>query len=224
MPKAPGIGASEPTATDGAVRRPRLARERSLTEMMSISDWYWFVPETIGLLLLIALFRAVLPAGASGVGMPHPFWIPVLLMSGQYGIMGGLFATLAASAALFVSGLPPQSAAQDFYAYAGVVAAQPCGWFATALITGGPAQPAHPSPDRPPGAARSDRNGGDRSGRRPGARCRRDRTVRAAYRHRFRARLQPSSTVSRNSSGVTDDRSSPASPTSSATASAQPVL
>jgi HAMP domain-containing protein len=137
MPKAPGIGASEPTATDGAVRRPRLARERSLTEMMSISDWYWFVPETIGLLLLIALFRAVLPAGASGVGMPHPFWIPVLLMSGQYGIMGGLFATLAASAALFVSGLPPQSAAQDFYAYAGVVAAQPCGWFATALIMGG---------------------------------------------------------------------------------------
>jgi len=83
MPKAPGIGASEPTATDGAVRRPRLARERSLTEMMSISDWYWFVPETIGLLLLIALFRAVLPAGASGVGMPHPFWIPVLLAAAR---------------------------------------------------------------------------------------------------------------------------------------------
>ena len=48
MPKAPGIGASEPTSTDGAGSRARLARERSLTEMMSISDWYWFVPETIG--------------------------------------------------------------------------------------------------------------------------------------------------------------------------------
>jgi hypothetical protein len=69
--------------------------------------------------------------------MPHPFWIPVLLMSGQYGIMGGLFATLAATAAFFFSGLPPQSATQDYYAYAGIVATQPCAWFGTALVLGG---------------------------------------------------------------------------------------
>ena len=30
-----------------------------------------------------------------------------------------------------------QSATQDFYAYAGIVAAQPCAWFGTALILGG---------------------------------------------------------------------------------------
>jgi len=69
--------------------------------------------------------------------MPHPFWIPVLLMSCQYGVMGGLFATLAGTSWFFFGGLPPQSATQDFYDYAEVVAGQPCGWFATAFVLGG---------------------------------------------------------------------------------------
>jgi hypothetical protein len=113
-------------------------RERSLTEMMSLSDWRWFVPETLGLLIAISLARSLLFSGSAGPGnMPHPFWMPVLLMSGQYGIMGGLFAALAATAAFFISGLPAQSAAQDFYAYASIVAAQPCAWFGTALVLGG---------------------------------------------------------------------------------------
>ncbi len=116
----------------------RAARERSLTELMSLADWRWFVPESVGLLVVISLARTALPLGHAGAGsLPHPFWIPVLLLSGQYGIMGGLFATLAASAALLLTGLPPQSATQDFYAYAGIVAAQPCAWFGTALVMGG---------------------------------------------------------------------------------------
>jgi hypothetical protein len=79
-----------------------------------------------------------LPGDPVGLeSMPHPFWIPVLLMSAQYGIMGALFATLAATGAFFASELPPQSAAQDFYAYAGMIAVQPCAWFAAALVLGG---------------------------------------------------------------------------------------
>ena len=119
-------------------RQAFAAREPSLMEMMSLSGWRNFVPETLGLLALIAAIRAVFPNGPSGLGsMPHPFWIPVVLMSGQYGIMGGLFATLSATAAFFIGGLPAQSATQDFYDYAGVVAAQPCVWFVTALVLGG---------------------------------------------------------------------------------------
>jgi hypothetical protein len=121
----------------GPTQRANGAREPSLIELMSLSDWHRFVPEALGMLLFIALIRALLPDVLAGGAMPHPFWIPVLLMSGQYGIMGGLFATLAATAALFLSGLPPQSATQDFYAYAGVIAAQPCAWLATALVLGG---------------------------------------------------------------------------------------
>jgi hypothetical protein len=120
------------------IQRTRQARERSLTEMMSLSDWRRFVPESLGLLAVILLVRTQLPGGPTSLGsMPHAFWIPVLLMSGQYGIMGGLFATLTATTAFFIGGLPPQSATQDFYAYAGIAAAQPCAWFGTALVLGG---------------------------------------------------------------------------------------
>ena len=129
---------SESARTGTSIRRFPVSRERSLLEMMSLSDWYKFAPESLGLLLVISFIRPLLSGENSGSGnMPHPFWIPVLLMSSQYGIMGGLFATLAAAAALFLNGLPEQSATQDFYAYAGTVAAQPCAWFATALILGG---------------------------------------------------------------------------------------
>jgi hypothetical protein len=122
----------------GPVQRFHGTHERSLTEMLSLSGWRWFVPESLGLLVVISLVRAALVDGPGSAGsMPHPFWMPVLLMSGQYGIMGGLFAALAAIVAFFVSGIPAQSATQDFYAYAGIVAAQPCAWFGTALVLGG---------------------------------------------------------------------------------------
>jgi hypothetical protein len=117
-------------------RRP--LRERTLSELLLIADWRWFVPETLGLLAIVMLVRPLLPDGLGGAGtLAHPFWIPVLLMSAQFGIMGGLFAALSASAAYLLNGVPAQSAMQDFYGYAGVVAVQPCAWCATALVLGG---------------------------------------------------------------------------------------
>jgi hypothetical protein len=128
----------EQPASGGAARRTPGPRERSLTEILSLTDAWKFIPESLGLVALIRLAQAWLPDGPVGPsGMPHPFWIPVLLMSGQYGIMGGLFATLAATAVFFIGGLPAQSATQDFYDYAAIVAAQPCAWFGTALVLGG---------------------------------------------------------------------------------------
>jgi hypothetical protein len=122
----------------GRIKRFQKAHERPLTEMLSIAAWRSFVPETIALLVVITLARAAVLSGpAMPSSMPHPYWIPVLLMSTQYGVMGGLFATLAAIASYFLTGLPVQFATQDFYAYAGVVAGQPCAWFGTALILGG---------------------------------------------------------------------------------------
>jgi hypothetical protein len=113
-------------------------RERSLTAILSLTDAWKFVPESLGILTLILLTQHWLMDGRVGAsGLPHPFWIPVLLMSGQYGIMGGLFAALAATAAFFIGELPAQSAIQDFYDYAGIVAVQPCAWFGTALVLGG---------------------------------------------------------------------------------------
>ena len=136
------FGSSRPEPLlEMATRLPHgrpVRREWSLSEILSLTDAWKFVPESIGLLALILLAQSWLTDGrVAASGLPHPFWIPVLLMSGQYGIMGGLFATLAATAAYFMVGLPAQSAIQDFYDYAGIVAVQPCAWFGTALVLGG---------------------------------------------------------------------------------------
>lgn len=110
----------------------------TLLEMLSLSDWRKFVVETLALLALIAgLQIIVFKSTALPTGMPHPYWLPVLLASCQYGVMGGMFATIAALLVYLMAGLPPQSATQDFYAYAGMAAGQPAAWLATALVLGG---------------------------------------------------------------------------------------
>jgi hypothetical protein len=128
---ARGVFGADPIRRAGAVRQP------SLLALMSLTDWPRFVPETLGLLTVIEFVRGLLDASAPGASsMPHAFWIPVLLMAAQYGIMGGLFAACAASLLFVATDLPAQSAAQDFYDYAAFAAVQPCAWFATALVLG----------------------------------------------------------------------------------------
>ena len=110
----------------------------TLLELISLTDWARFVPETLGLLIVIVLLRNATGETSVGTGgMPHPLWIPVLLMSAQYGIMGGLFAVIAAGGAFLATDLTARSATQDFYDYVAVAAAQPCAWFAAALVLGG---------------------------------------------------------------------------------------
>lgn len=122
---------------DGRRARPPVA-ERSLAQILALDDGWKFVGETIGLLGLIWLWqRGFAIAPIEQGSMPHPYWVPVLLMSAQYGIMGGLFASLAATAVVFADGLPAQSAAEDFYDHAAHVATQPFAWFAAALVLGG---------------------------------------------------------------------------------------
>ena len=116
----------------------RAVHQPTLLELMSLTDWTRFVPETLGILIVIVLLRNAAGETSIGAGgMPHPLWIPVLLMSAQYGIMGGLFAVIAAGGAFLATDLTARSATQDFYEYTAVAAAQPCAWFAAALVLGG---------------------------------------------------------------------------------------
>ena len=112
-------------------------RGRSLLAVRrTLAGWRRQVLETFVFLAVIAVSQRR-PFGADEIpGLPHPYWIPVLLASCQYGMKGGMIATVAASV-LYLLGLSPQSAAQDFYAYAGTVAIQPAAWLATALVIGG---------------------------------------------------------------------------------------
>jgi hypothetical protein len=119
-------------------RKARGAADGSLLELLSLANWRKFIPESLGLLGVIWVLQATVLQNASFFSSSsHPFGIPVLLVSSQYGIMGGLFSTIAATGAYFIAGVPPRSATQDFYNYATVVAAQPCLWFVAALLIGG---------------------------------------------------------------------------------------
>jgi ADP-ribose pyrophosphatase YjhB (NUDIX family) len=72
---------------------------------------------------------------------PNPFWIPVLLLSAQHGIIAGVVATVAATA-ITGTGAPAETAANgqpamDFYAQAAAFALQPLQWLVAALVLGG---------------------------------------------------------------------------------------
>jgi len=67
---------------------------------------------------------------------PHPFWLPVLLLSLQYGTVSGL---LAASIAIGVSvllGFPEQEVGENHFAYLLRIWLQPVLWIAAAVILG----------------------------------------------------------------------------------------
>lgn len=100
--------------------------------------WRRYVPEAIGLVLLLVLIDHLVFDGSRYAWMtPRPFWIPVILISAQYGLAGGVFATLVATLALYSSALPSQLATQDYYAYSRQVVAEPTAWLACALVLGG---------------------------------------------------------------------------------------
>jgi hypothetical protein len=64
-------------------------------------------------------------------------WIPIFLMSAQYGALGGVFATAIATAMLYAFYLPARAIHQDFYAYMAIVASQPLQWLTYAVFVGG---------------------------------------------------------------------------------------
>ena len=111
-------------------------KEPPLLEMISLAVWRKRLVETLVFLAVITVLQRWVFGAAEIPGLPHPYWLPVLLASCQYGMSGGMIAAVAASVTYWF-GLSPPSAAQDFYAYAAVVAVQPATWLATALVLGG---------------------------------------------------------------------------------------
>jgi hypothetical protein len=117
-----------------------LARDRMAFAAMrwAAFDWRRLVPETLALTAIVFLVDRVFTLGdASASTLPQTLWIPVGLISVQYGLAGGVFASFCATVALYAPSMPPQSANQDFYAYAGSLLAQPAAWLACALSLGG---------------------------------------------------------------------------------------
>lgn len=67
---------------------------------------------------------------------PHPFWIPVVLLSTQYGIRGGLIASFFSTLLFIIFIAPPQTGVLDFYANATNRLLMPTQWFLCSLALG----------------------------------------------------------------------------------------
>ncbi len=67
---------------------------------------------------------------------PHPYWAIVILVAGQYGTSAGLLAAAAATAALLIGHLPPQSVGESAHTWLLHVVSLPAMWFVTALVLG----------------------------------------------------------------------------------------
>ncbi len=102
-----------------------------------LADKRSLIAETFGFVFLIVIINMLFLGGASNKINIDLFWIPVLLISAQYGAIGGLLSTFVATAAFLATALPPQLANQDFYSYAGTLLAYPSSWLAYTLVIGG---------------------------------------------------------------------------------------
>jgi hypothetical protein len=66
---------------------------------------------------------------------PHPFWIPVVLVSLQYGTIDGIVAVAACIATQWLLGWP-QSADEDYLAHVSRTLGEPVLWLGAALVIG----------------------------------------------------------------------------------------
>jgi GGDEF domain-containing protein len=94
----------------------------------------------IELAILVALIVAIDFLFGDGTRfraiVPHPFWLPVLLLVVQYGTNEGLIAAIFCTAALYLGNLPPQTIETDIYAYLFAVTLQPTLWVVSAVVFG----------------------------------------------------------------------------------------
>jgi hypothetical protein len=67
---------------------------------------------------------------------PHPYWVPVLLLSLQYGTVSGLLAAVMAIGGSVLIGLPEPDIGESYFAYLVRVWAEPVLWLIVALLLG----------------------------------------------------------------------------------------
>jgi hypothetical protein len=103
---------------------------RRLLELQGVS-------ELMAILSVLIVIEIVVPGPASLAALnPSPFWLPVLLITSQYGTASGLVSAICSIAASWIGGLPEWSASEDFYAYSLRLWRDPMLWMATAVLLG----------------------------------------------------------------------------------------
>jgi hypothetical protein len=67
---------------------------------------------------------------------PHPYWLPVLLLSLQYGTISGLLAAGVAIALAATAGFPEQTSQETYFAYLLKIWIEPMLWISAAVVLG----------------------------------------------------------------------------------------
>ncbi|MEQ1653717.1 MAG: GAF domain-containing protein [Hyphomicrobium sp.] len=88
------------------------------------------------LVAAIVTVDAIFPQVGFSTLEPSPFWVPVLLLSLQYGTVAGLLAAAAATAAYVFNGVAEQAVGENFFAYLLRIWAMPILWIGVALVLG----------------------------------------------------------------------------------------
>jgi hypothetical protein len=102
-----------------------------------------FLPNRLGVIELALFFAIALaieqlwlaPTTFASL-QPHPYWLPVIALSLQYGTADGLLAALMAILISLVTGWPTQGVEEDYYAYVIRTWAEPVGWILVAILVG----------------------------------------------------------------------------------------
>lgn len=94
------------------------------------------VLELLVLLALIGFIDWLMPSVDVAGLEPSPYWIPVLLLSLQYGTVAGLLAAGAATAAYVLNGFPELGIGENLFTYLLRVWALPILWIGVSLLVG----------------------------------------------------------------------------------------
>lgn len=121
-----------------SLSRPTWMRVRSAWTDDRLSGCPPWILELVIVFAILLLIAAATPIGANfGSISPHPFWIPVLLLSSQYGTLPGITAAVVAMALHWLAGAPPPAGGEDIYDYLNRVWREPMLWPVAAVVLGG---------------------------------------------------------------------------------------
>lgn len=130
----PGAGA-RPAASVAGPRRPE-GPARVGAAGLPVLPPLSAIAEVVVLFALILLVDHLAPTLGVLDIEPHPFWLPVLLVSLQYGTVSGLLAASVAVGATFFTGLAEQDIGENHFVYFVRVWGEPILWIVAALTIG----------------------------------------------------------------------------------------
>lgn len=94
------------------------------------------IGEIAAFVLAILALEWFAPAFDLNAVQPHPCWLPVLLLSLQYGTVSGMLAAFISIAIYAIGGFPEQDVGENHFAYLLRIWGQPMLWVAAAVLFG----------------------------------------------------------------------------------------